>query len=133
MIFDEIARVKNFFNCELEPITLNFFSEYKKIPARTRGVYIIYDDKKTYYVGKGSIKNRQPHHVEKFTGNFKNAQDTAGFKLLRENLNDVDLSLLKITFMKINSETLISAVEGSLIHLLQPTANDEVIKTSKSS
>jgi hypothetical protein len=130
VITEQVLRVEKFFNCKISLTTIEFLKEHASIPKKSRGVYIIYNDNKVYYVGKGNIKDRQPHHVEKFTGIFKNAQDTAGFKLLRENFTTRELDSLKISYAQIDQETLISAIEGALIHLLQPIANDEVIKNS---
>jgi len=79
-------------------------------------------------VGKGQIKARQKVHKEKFEGSFKHAKDTLGFRALREAKLDIDLDQLKIMWVGIAQETLIGAVESALIHLLQPMANDEVVK-----
>lgn len=92
---------------------------------RSRGVYIIYDEKNIYYVGKGFIRDRQKTHKEKFLGEFRNARDTRGFKSFREKFGILDLESLSFCYIILDSETAIGAVESGLIHLLQPLANDE--------
>jgi hypothetical protein len=92
---------------------------------RARGVYIIYDNTKVYYVGKGYIRDRQKMHKEKFLGEFKYARDTRGFKNFRTTHGIIDLTGLDFCYIILDSETAIGAVETGLIHLLQPLANDE--------
>ena len=92
---------------------------------RARGVYVIYDNERVYYVGKGFIRDRQDKHKEKFLGEFKNARDTRGFKAFREQHGILDLTKLDFCYITLDSETAIGAVETGLIHMLQPLANDE--------
>jgi hypothetical protein len=92
---------------------------------RARGVYVIYDNTKVYYVGKGFIRDRQDKHKEKFLGEFRNARDTRGFKNFREKFGIIDLTCLDFCYITLDSETAIGAVETGLIHMLQPLANDE--------
>lgn len=126
LIKETLESIEVFLDCTLDHKICKF-TEYKSfISRKIRGVYVIYDNNTIYYVGKGNIKTRQGMHVEKFLGDFKNATDTRGFKLLRENtaynINNFDL-----LWIEIKSETLIGAVESVLIHKLQPIANDEVV------
>lgn len=130
-MIQELLSLERAFNCKLSPITLDSWNDYKSIPKGLRGVYIIYDADKFYYVGKGFVKDRQPHHEEKFSGVFKKARDTAGFRWLRESGVEFDVTKMRMTYIPLEQETLISAIEGSLIHMLQPIANDEVVKNSK--
>ena len=105
------------------------FDRWSSKPAlknkRARGVYVIYDNERVYYVGKGFIRDRQDKHKEKFLGEFKNARDTRGFKAFREQHGILDLTKLDFCYITLDSETAIGAVETGLIHMLQPLANDE--------
>jgi len=92
---------------------------------RARGVYVIYDNERVYYVGKGFIRDRQDKHKEKFLGEFRNARDTRGFKAFRDKFGILDLTQLDFCYITLDEETAIGAVETGLIHLLQPLANDE--------
>jgi hypothetical protein len=124
-IYKSISKVSTLYNiwCTIH------FDRWSAKPEltnkRARGVYVIYDSQRVYYVGKGFIRDRQDKHREKFLGEFKNARDTRGFKKFREQYGILDLTSLDFCYITLDSETAISAVETGLIHLLQPLANDE--------
>lgn len=125
MISQTIKKVLDFYNIDANDV----YTEWSEKPTlddkRSRGVYIIYDNDKVYYVGKGFIRDRQQKHKEKFLGEFRNARDTRGFKAFREQYGILDLTKLNLCYIVMESETGIGAVETGLIHLLQPLANDE--------
>jgi len=106
------------------------FLNYGSI-KKMRGIYVIAGPSGAIYVGKGYVKDRQKHHKNKALNNIKGGtKDTAGWKNWREN-HAVDLSDCWLVYAEVNAETEISAVEGSLIHLLQPLANDECLVDHK--
>lgn len=105
---------------------------YKDIPNDARGIYIIEDDLcRPIYVGKGWIRTRQSSHWPKM-GNDETVYNTApkGWRTLRENTANIDPSEWTIYYTELESETALTALEGSLIHLLQPLANNETYKDS---
>ena len=106
------------------------FKNYKDLPPKTRGVYIIEDDTlQPIYVGKGWIKDRQITHYNKALG-IKDSQDTTGWRNLRENYTPSpdDWTLY---YIQLHRETELTSLEGALIHLLQPLANDETYRDSR--
>jgi len=106
------------------------FLDYKSI-KKMRGIYVIVGPTGAIYVGKGHVKDRQKHHRNKALNNITGGtRDTAGWKNWREN-HAVDLASCHLVCAEVNSETGTSAVEGSLIHLLQPLANDECLVDRK--
>lgn len=125
MISNTIQEVLNFYNIDANHVYTEWSEKPNLDDKRSRGVYIIYDDDKVYYVGKGFIRDRQQKHKEKFLGEFRNARDTRGFKAFREQYGILDLTKLNFCYIVMESETGIGAVETGLIHLLQPLANDE--------
>ena len=125
MISETIQKVLNFYNIDANDVYTEWSEKPNLDDKRSRGVYIIYDDDKVYYVGKGFKRDRQQKHKEKFLGEFRNARDTRGFKAFREKYGILDLTKLNFCYIVMESETGIGAVETGLIHLLQPLANDE--------
>ena len=102
------------------------FSLSRNIP-RGRGVYVITDDTDVIYVGKGSIRDRQPKHLQKALNELKpGTRDTKGWSWLRENC-DVIVNDWTIYYIILDKETELSAMEGALMHLLKPLANDETL------
>lgn len=129
-IAQQFQRIEQFYGARLFA-NIDLWNQFANISANIRGIYVIYDETRVYYVGKGQIRNRQKMHKEKFEGSFKYAKDTLGFRVLREAKLNIDMSKLKIMWVGIEQETLIGAVESALIHLLQPIANDEVVKDAQ--
>ena len=129
-IADQFQKVEQFFGARLF-VNMDIWQQFANITAAIRGVYVIYDEERVYYVGKGQIRNRQKSHKEKFEGQFKHAKDTLGFRVMRESAIEIDMSQLKIMWVALEQETLIGAVESALIHFLQPIANDEVVKDAQ--
>jgi hypothetical protein len=125
-IQDSIIKIQQFLNIAAEPQFQPWSIRLALSHRRARGVYVIYDNNHIYYVGKGNIQDRQQMHLEKFTGEFRRARDTRGFRQLRERLGPVDTQGLQCCTCELTQESAISALEGSLIHLLQPRANDEI-------
>ena len=103
---------------------------YKEIPSSARGIYILEDDEqRPIYVGKGWIRNRQDTHWPKAHGQTKSYQtDPKGWKQLREHNTNMNPKEWAIYYTELTSETALTALEGALIHLLQPLANDETFK-----
>lgn len=134
-MLDVIEKCKNFFNinCEIQEIP---FLEWRKIPRnRIRGVYLIvynksinahFIDEKIIYVGKGNIRTRQDMHYQKSIGN-KKIYMPEGWKNLFES-QKYSTEYWKIYYMQLKQESELSAMEGALIHFLNPIANDEVYK-----
>ena len=106
------------------------FLDYKNISKKINGVYLIVYLHMVIYVGLGIIKDRIHTHEQKALNSLKGAKDTSGWKYLRENYS-VDLSKWNLLYVPIESATGRSAVEGSLIHLLQPLANNECLEDRK--
>lgn len=100
---------------------------YKEIPDTARGIYILEDElQRPIYVGKGWIRNRQQTHWPKALGNTKSYQSyPKGWKHLKEHNCDLNPREWTIYYTELESETALTALEGALIHLLQPLANDE--------
>lgn len=117
------------FNIHSEPVYQTWSVRPTLSTRRARGVYVIFDTDRVLYVGKGIIRDRQSKHQEKFLGEFRNARDTRGFKQFRDQHGIVDLATLQFCSIEITGESAISAMEGGLIHLLQPAANDEISST----
>jgi len=103
------------------------FLDYKNLSSKISGVYLIVHLDTVIYVGLGIIRKRIGTHEQKALNSFSGAQDTDGWKYLRENYS-VDLSKWSFLYVPMESATGRSAVEGSLIHLLQPLANNECLE-----
>jgi hypothetical protein len=108
------------------------FENHKQIPDADSGVYVIAQDaqKKTevIYVGKGDIKARQIRHAWKAYDRVpKGAVYPKGWQWLAENTVRVPENWV-VYYVHLDKETAKSALEGSLIHMLQPLANDETFK-----
>lgn len=102
------------------------FDQHKQIPIG-RGVYVITSATTVIYVGKGAIKDRQPKHWQKALNDFKpGTRDTKGWAWLREN-HEIDVNNWTVYYILLNKETELSAMEGALMHFLQPLANDETL------
>ena len=130
-ILDTIESIWSFLSLAQNECAVIPFTTWQQIPSYDRGVYIIFSSTEIIYVGKGKIRARQPMHLEKALGQFKHAKDTEGWQWLRENkeLAPDDWKLVVISNL---GATARSAVEGSLIHILQPLANDEVFEDRNS-
>lgn len=127
-LHDTINRLKDFFNIECQVSTKPFRS-YKELERTMRGVYVLTShDGLVIYVGKGTIKARQDSHWFKANGTPKKHQiDPKGWKWLRENYS-ITPADWTINYIELKRETELSAMEGGLIHILQPLANDETFK-----
>ena len=103
---------------------------WNEIPKEiVHGVYIIKHKGDIVYVGKGRIRDRQKMHIEKLTGAFKRAEDTVGFKMLRESDHyNINAYNCQVYYFDCHSASAASAIEGSLIHFLQPLANKETFQ-----
>jgi excinuclease UvrABC nuclease subunit len=127
-VADTVNRMKAFFSidCELEQMP---FQDWASLPRTMRGVYVLTDEaSRVIYVGKGFIRSRQDSHWPKAHGTPKQHHiDPKGWKWLRENYS-VTPSLWTLNYISLKKETELSAMEGGLIHLLQPLANDETFK-----
>lgn len=107
------------------------YADWILLDRNRRGVYVITNtdatnpDVKYIYVGKGFFRARQSSHWGKLTDNISPGQtDPKGWRWLREN-HQLDLNNWRLYLVDLQQETELSAVEGGLIHLLQPLANDE--------
>ena len=112
--------------CSIEVLP---FKDWATIPRSTRGVYILSDaDGRVIYVGKGFIRTRQSSHWPKAHGTPKKSQIyPKAWQQLQEDLQP-DPSTWTLHYISLQRETELSAMEGSLIHALQPRANDETYK-----
>ena len=127
MVEQTIQKVLSFFDIKSE-ILIKDFKHTKDIPSKHRGVYIISEGDAVVYVGKGQIRTRQKKHWEKAHNELKTGtNDTKGWAWLREHYDTYRLTPLNWTvrYIILKKQTELSAVEGALIHLLQPLANDE--------
>lgn len=127
-VVDTVAKLKAFFNIECT-LQTKPFSSYKDLKKTSRGVYVLTtEDGLIVYVGKSDIKARQDSHWFKAHGTPKKHQiDPKGWKWLRENYN-ITPGAWTINYIELARETELSAMEGGLIHILQPLANDETFK-----
>ena len=130
-ILETVNRCKLFLNLPAVKVNQIPYSLYKEIPANCRGIYILEDQlQRAIYVGKGWIRTRQSTHWDKALGTVKNYhKDPVGWQYLREH-NDGPLEPKEWTiyYVEVLKETAITAMEGALIHLLQPLANDETYR-----
>ena len=101
------------------------FQDWREISSRDRGIYVIYSSSAVIYVGKGRIRSRQDKHWQKALAEFRDARDTVGWQWLREH-TAVEPEQWRLQVITLPQSTARSALEGTLIHLLQPLANDEV-------
>lgn len=101
------------------------FQDWSELARVVQGIYVIYSPDQIIYVGKGRIRARQPMHWEKALGQFRHAKDTLGWGWLREH-TEVEPEQWRLHTIVCAQSTARSALEGTLIHLLQPLANDEV-------
>jgi hypothetical protein len=130
MINQTIKSCADFFDIDCEVKELNF-QDFKTISKKVRGVYVIYNEKynnPVVYVGKGYFRARQDSHWKKANDLVpEGGVDPKGWKWLRENY-DVKPDEWKLFMIELTQETALSAMEGALIHKLQPLANDETFK-----
>jgi len=127
MVEETIQKVLTFFDIKSE-ILVKDFKFTKDIPSKHSGVYVISEGDHVVYVGKGHIRNRQKKHWEKAHNELrKGTNDTKGWTWLRDNYTVYNLTPTNWTvrYLILKKQTELSAVEGALIHLLQPLANDE--------
>jgi len=131
MVEKTIKRVLKFFDIKTKIIDWDF-QHYNDINSEHKGVYVITHDDEVIYVGKGQIKTRQGKHWDKALG-AKKAKDTSGWRWLRENkeINAKIVKDWKVFYVILYKQTELSAVEGALIQLLQPLANDETYKDNE--
>ena len=126
-VVDTIQSELEHFGIQAEIITKEF-KNYKSIPSKHNGVYIVSEGDKVVYVGKGWVRARQSKHWEKALADFKHGtNDTKGWQWLRENYSTYNLTPEKWTvqYFILHKETELTAMEGALIYRLQPLANDE--------
>jgi excinuclease UvrABC nuclease subunit len=127
MVEEIIKKELEHFGIQAEIITKDF-KMYKSIPSKHNGVYVVFQDTDVIYVGKGWIRARQAKHWEKALADFKHGtNDTKGWQWLRENYINYSLTpeKWKVKYIILHKETELTAMEGALIHRLQPLANDE--------
>lgn len=127
MVEELIKKELEHFNIQAEIITKDF-KMYKSIPSKHNGVYVVSEDDKVVYVGKGWVRARQSKHWEKALADFKHGtNDTKGWQWLRENYDQFNLNPERWTvkYIILHKETELTAMEGALIYRLQPLANDE--------
>jgi len=128
MVEPTIKKVLKFFDIKAKIIKWEF-QYYKDIPNDHTGIYVISQADQVIYVGKGQIKSRQSKHWAKAFGN-KEAKDTSGWRWLRENV-EITPAGWTVSYIILHKQTELSAVEGALIHLLQPLANDETFRDNE--
>lgn len=127
MVEKTLDKVLIFFNIKAT-ITETEFRYYHEIPPRHNGIYVLSQGDQVIYVGKGQIKKRQGTHWNKAFNTLSSGQtDPSGWKWLRENI-EIDPANWVLRYILLYKQTELTAVEGALIHLLQPLANDETFK-----
>lgn len=128
MVKDTIKKCSKFFNiaCTIEE---TLFQDFRTLVTRQRGVYVLVSDTdEIIYVGKGFIKTRQKSHWDKSVNEVDSLRYIPnGWRWLRENF-EVTPDAWRLYHIELTKETELSAMEGALIHLLQPLANDETFK-----
>jgi excinuclease UvrABC nuclease subunit len=131
-ILETLHHCKNSLNLNCH-ITQLPFRNYKEIPQNARGVYILEDDiQRPIYVGKGWIRKRQDSHWTKAQVLNKSYHtDPKGWQYLREQDPTLSPKEWTIYYTLLNKETAITALEGALIHILQPLANDETYRDNQ--
>jgi hypothetical protein len=128
-IHDTVDKCKTFFNINCTLVSIPFCQYKDLVPKAARGVYILQSEiDQIVYVGKGNIRDRQDSHWPKANGDIKSyTVDPKGWQWLRSNF-DVHPELWTLHYVDLHKETELSAMEGSLIHFLQPITNDETFK-----
>lgn len=129
-LHDTISNISAFFGITTAPELIKF-QDWASIDRDRRGVYILVDraadvaGAEYVYVGKGYFRARQKSHWVKANDRVPVGHiDPKGWKWLRAN---TEMSVLNwhLYVIDLARETELSAIEGGLIHLLQPLANDE--------
>lgn len=135
-LHDTITNISTFFGINIQPETVKF-PEWSSINRGRRGVYVLVDraaelpGAEYIYVGKGFFRARQKSHWVKANDIVPVGHiDPKGWKWLRAN-TDMAVDNWHLYVIDLARETELSAMEGSLIHLLQPLANDETFTDRK--
>ena len=128
MVKTNIKKVLKFFGIKADPVSIPY-KAHTTIDRSYTGIYIITQDDLVIYVGKGEILNRQRKHWDKAHRKTlaEGAKDPKGWQWLRENYS-IDAGNWQLHYIILYKQTELSAVEGALIHMLQPLANDETFK-----
>ena len=128
MVKTNINKALEFFDIKADVISMNY-STHTTIDRSYTGIYVIQQDDLIVYVGKGQILKRQRSHWDKAHRRTleEGAHDPSGWKWIRENYN-IDASKWQLHYILLYKQTELSAMEGALIHKLQPLANDETFK-----
>lgn len=127
MIKSTIEKCLDFFGIDCTCSQIDF-KDYMDLHRKDRGVYVLADGDSVVYVGKGYIRDRQEKHWQKAWNDLKPGTiDPKGWKWFREN-HEVKPNGWRLWFIHLSRETELSAMEGALIHFLQPLANDETFK-----
>lgn len=124
-----IQKVADFYNIDAEIKQTEWFLG-ERVFYKDRGVYVICNPvtNETIYVGKGTIGVRQVRHRWKVTPDIgPSAVMTKSWQWLRKN-KELDYENWILLYCVLDKETELSALEGGLIHLLKPLANDETFK-----
>lgn len=131
-----INNISAFLGITAQP-ELVLFPEWSTIDRGRRGVYVITDraadavGAEYVYVGKGFFRARQKSHWVKANDIVPVGHiDPKGWKWLRAN-TEMSVQNWHLYVIDLARETELSAVEGALIHLLQPLANDETFTDRK--
>lgn len=124
-ISNAVVSISDFFNITLGETRYLHFSEWPTLKDK-RGVYVIIEGDDIIYVGKGNVKSRQKSHHKKLTGGLTrhDNQEPKGWKRLRED-RGVDYDNLQLFVVYLKHKAHESAIEGGLILVLEPYANDE--------
>jgi excinuclease UvrABC nuclease subunit len=121
-----VSRCRRFFKIDCQLQTKSF-DHYSEISKTSRGVYILESEHhEIIYVGKGNVRARQDSHWPKAIGESK-TYTPKGWQWLQENVKTTPKNW-QLHYIELAKETELSAMEGSLIHLLQPLANDETFR-----
>jgi hypothetical protein len=135
-LHDTINNIGTFYGISAQP-ELFKFPEWSTINRGRRGVYVITDraadaaDVEYVYVGKGFFRARQKSHWVKANDIVPVGHiDPKGWKWLRSN-TEMSIQNWHLYVIDLARETELSAIEGGLIHLLQPLANDETFTDRK--
>lgn len=128
MVKTNINKALEFFDIKADVISMNYHT-HTTIDRSYTGIYVIQQDDLIVYVGKGQILKRQRSHWAKAHRRTleEGAHDPSGWKWIRENYS-IDAGKWQLHYILLYKQTELSAMEGALIYMLQPLANDETFK-----